>query len=198
MSRTGLGTGSAGRTLLLVYYGQPSLAVHADGTKLAGGNTIAAAQTSETAVSLAGTGSVDSLTSTHAIIHNSTWTMLTTAVASHYGHHRVGIGYCHTEQVSNLPHDGRTANGTCQTVDAAKVGTLDKRIGHTAAASKAATATVGTRQDFKNLTDTRVFFHSKLLGNSIEHHRCNEGYGSQYDNCNQNKIHNINNICFRF
>ena len=88
--------------------------------------------TSETAVSLAGTGSVDSLTSTHAIIHNSTRTMLTTAVASHYGHHRVGVGYCHTEQVSNLPHDGRTANGTCQAVDAAKVGTLTESIRSTA------------------------------------------------------------------
>ena len=55
---------------------------------------------------------------------------------------------------------------------------------------KTATTAVGTRKEFTHLSQSRVFFNGKLLGNSEEHQRCYQRNGTEYQDRNQNKIHN--------
>ena len=189
MARTSLGTGAAGHTLLFVDLGNAGLGVDVDGVKLAGLHAVATAQAAKAAGSFAGAAGVHGRTGAQSGILGNLGPVGASAITSHYGHLGIAIGNSHAQQVGHLAHDVGTANGAVQPLQAAGVGTLDKGVGHTPTAGKAAAAAVGTGQQLSNLGDAGVFINSKFLGGGKQHQRCYQADGSKHNHCNPDKIH---------
>jgi hypothetical protein len=125
--------------------------------------------------------------------------MLTSAITSHYGHHRLGIGNRHTQQIGHLPHGLSTTYGTEKSVEASGISTLDKCISHTATARESTSTAIGTRQQFADLCNAGIFIDSELLGGCKEYDGCRKTNGSKNDYCNQDEIHKYCYfICFSY
>jgi hypothetical protein len=116
-------------------------------------------------------------------------TMLTSAITSHNGNHRFGIGYRHSQQVGYFSHGLGTAYRTKESVKASGIGSLDKSVGHTATSRESTSATIGTRQQFTHLRNTGILIDSKFLGGGKQHDGCYQADGSQDNHCNQDEIH---------
>ena len=115
--------------------------------------------------------------------------MLTGTITSHHGHHRLGIGYRHPQQIGHLSHDLRTTNRTGQSVDAAGVSPFHEGVGHTATARESTSAAVRTRQHLADLGNAGIFIDSKLLGGGKQNDSGYQSDGSQDNYCNQDEIH---------
>jgi hypothetical protein len=115
--------------------------------------------------------------------------MLTSAITSHDGHHRLSIGNRHTEQIGHLSHRLGTADRTQESVEASGVSTLHKSVSHTATARESTSSAVGTRQQFADLRYARIFIDSKFLGGGKQHDGCYQADGSKNDYCNPDEIH---------
>ena len=106
-SRTSLDTGTTGGTLFVIDLRDARLRVHADGTKLTGCLTVATTQTAEAAGRLSSATGMYGSTGTQPGILDDLRTILTGSVTSHDGHHRLGVGYCHSRPLFPLPQRRR-------------------------------------------------------------------------------------------
>ena len=130
-----------------------------------------------------------SSTSTQTCILDNLRTMLTSTITSHNGHHRLGIGNRHSQQIGHLSHCLGTTNGTRESVEASGISPFHEGISHTATAWESTSTAVGTRQQFSYLSNTGILIDSKLLGGGKQHDGCYQTDGSQDNYCNQDEIH---------
>ena len=149
---TSLGTGTTASTLLLIHLGKTCLGIDRDGTELTGSHTVATAQTAKTATCLACSTRVHSCTGMQTIILGDARTMLARAITTHYCHLRIGVGHGDTQEIGYLAHHVGTTYRTHQSFDAAGISSLDQSCCHTGTSGKAATTTIGTRQNLAHLT----------------------------------------------
>jgi hypothetical protein len=115
--------------------------------------------------------------------------MLTSTITSHHGHHRLGIGYRHPQQIGHFSHGLCTTDRTRESVDAASVSPFHEGIGHTATTRESTSAAVRTRQQLTNLCNAGIFIDSELLGGGKQHDSGYQSDGSQDNHCNQDEIH---------
>jgi hypothetical protein len=100
------------------------------------------------------------------VVYYGAGTMLTGAVATHYGNLGLGGTCTKAKNLGHLGHHCLSAYGTHESV---KRACLDASIGKTRTTGVSATATIGLRQHLGNLPHAWVFLYSKLLGNDKKH-----------------------------
>jgi hypothetical protein len=112
--------------------------------------------------------------------------MLARAITTNHCHLSLCVSHCQPQEISHLAHHVGTTHRTHQSVNATGISTLNQRCRHTGTSGKTATTAVGTRKEFTHLSQSRVFFNGKLLGNSEEHQRCYQRNGTEYQDSTQN------------
>ena len=190
MTWTSFGARTTTCTLLLINLRNTRLRIDRDGTKLASSHAITTTQTAESAAGFTSATGVHSSTSMQTIILGDARTMLARAITTNHSHLCLCVSHSQTQEISYLAHHVGTTYRTHQPIDATCISTLDQRCSHTGTSGKTATTTVGTRKEFTHLSQSRVFFDGKLLRYSEEHQCCNQRNGTEYQDRNQNKIHN--------
>ena len=83
--RAGFCAGTAGRTLVVIDFGQPCLGIHVYGAELAGSHTVATTKTAVATAGLAGIQIVHDDARTCAVVLRCFRTIGTRTVAAHYG-----------------------------------------------------------------------------------------------------------------
>jgi hypothetical protein len=115
--------------------------------------------------------------------------MLACTITSHYGHHRLRVGYCHPKQIGHLSHGLGSTHRTHQSVKASSIGPFHEGIGHTATSWESASTAVRTREQLAHLCNAWIFIHSELFGGGKQHDSGYQTDGSKYNHCNQDEIH---------
>jgi hypothetical protein len=98
--------------------------------------------------------------------------MLASAVTSHYGHHRLCVGYCHTKQIGHLSHGLSTAYRTKESIKASCISPFHEGISHTTTSWESTSTAIGTWQQLADLSNTGILIDSELLGGGKQHNGC--------------------------
>ena len=166
--RAGLGASAAGGALLLVDDRKTRLRVHREGTELAGGHAVAAAQAAERAGGVSAVERGLDPAGLHAIVFVGTGTVGTGTVAADDGDLRGLLGHGEAEDGSHLLHHLVAAHRTVLVV---QIGGFDRRIGEGAASGEAAAAAVGARHHLLHFVDPRIFLNPELARHPEEDER---------------------------
>lgn len=163
--RAGLGAGAASCALGGIHYGKSRGRVHRDGSELAGGHAVAAAEASERATGVpAVEGSLD-LAGCIAVISIGLRTVLTCSVAAYDSHHRGFLLHLIAEDGRNFLHHFISSD---RAVIVVKVRSLHRCIGKCTAAGESAASTIRTRHHLLHLVDARVLLDLELLRDEEE------------------------------
>ena len=127
---TSLGASTATRTLLFIYLRETCLRVDGNSSELAGSDTVAATEATESTTRLASTTRVHGGASVQTIILGDARAMLARAITTNYRYLGFCIGYSDSKEVGYFAHHVGTTYRTHQSFDAASISTLDQGPSH--------------------------------------------------------------------
>ena len=174
-------------TFFFVDFGQSGFRIDSQSAELTNIHAVAHAQAAVATSSFTTIQSSSHRTRGSAVVVIHFRTIGTRAVTTQHSHLRSCSDGSHTQDFTNLAHGFCSTHGAKHRVQTAA---LDAGFGKAPTTGITATATIGTRQNFLNLIDARIFFHIKGLGCQKQNQGEKQTDASQHNQCNYNRIHN--------